>query len=130
MLRLRRYSWPGNIRELQNFVERMVITGRPEQALAYLALCGPADLSEKACGEPASGPQKIFTEKQMRHMEKANLKAALERTNWLIYGNRGAAALLGIKPTTLISRLKRFDLYKLRPASISFDEPKDFSGAD
>ena len=66
----------------------------------------------------------------MRHMEKANLKAALERTNWLIYGNRGAAALLGIKPTTLISRLKRFDLYKLRPASISFDEPKDFSGAD
>ena len=130
MLRLRRYSWPGNIRELQNFVERLVITGRPEQALAYLALCGPADQAEKACGVPAGGQHKILTEKQMRHMEKANLKAALERTNWLIYGNRGAAALLGIKPTTLISRLKRFDLYKLRPASISFDEPKDFSGAD
>lgn len=125
MRKLQQYGWPGNIRELQNFVERMVITGRPEQALAYLAICGPTGRKENAFAQPAGVAQRILTEAQMRQMEKANLKAALERTNWLIYGSRGAAALLGIKPTTLISRLKRFDLYALRPASIAFEEQQD-----
>lgn len=126
MHRLQQYDWPGNIRELQNFVERMVITGRPEQALDYLAICGPAEGKEKAFVQPSGIAQRILTDAQMRQMEKANLKAALERTNWLVYGSRGAAALLGIKPTTLISRLKRFDLYALRPASIVLDEQKNF----
>ena len=103
----------------------MVITGRPEQALAYLEICGPTDRKEIALALPAGVAQRILTEAQMRQMEKANLKAALERTNWLIYGSRGAAALLGIKPTTLISRLKRFGLYALRPASLAFEEQKD-----
>ncbi|WP_374289939.1 sigma 54-interacting transcriptional regulator [Desulfovibrio desulfuricans] len=126
MCRLQQYDWPGNIRELQNFVERMVITGRPEQALAYLSICGPADTKEKLVVQPYGVSHKILTETQMRQMEVDNLKAALERTNWLVYGRRGAAALLGIKPTTLISRLKRFDLYKLRPASVSFEYQQDF----
>lgn len=133
MNRLRQYDWPGNIRELQNFVERMVITGRPEQALAYLALCEAASPeAEEAAPELCAsfGIPKILTEKQMRQLEKDNMKAALERTNWLIYGNRGAAALLGMKPTTLISRLKRFDLYRLRPNSISADGPAGPAGAD
>lgn len=126
MNKLRQYDWPGNIRELQNFVERMVITGRPDQALAYLALYEPPR-QEESVQEPRSsfGIPKILTEKQMRQLEKDNMMAALERTNWLIYGSRGAAALLGMKPTTLISRLKRFDLYRLRPSSISTDWPVD-----
>ncbi|WP_291330775.1 sigma 54-interacting transcriptional regulator [Desulfovibrio sp.] len=127
MHRLQQYDWPGNIRELQNFVERMVITGRPEQALDYLAICGPAEGKENVFVQSAGITQRILTDAQMRQMEKANLKAALERTNWLVYGNRGAAALLGIKPTTLISRLKRFGLYALRPASIVLDEQESFS---
>lgn len=130
MRRLRQYGWPGNIRELQNFVERMVITGRPEQALAYLALCGPADRAGNACEQPPASVQKILTENQLRQLEKENLKAALEKTNWLVYGSRGAAALLGMKPTTLISRLKRFDLYKHRPVSISADNPSGLDTAD
>lgn len=131
MHRLQQYEWPGNIRELQNFVERMVITGRPEQALAYLEICGPTDRKEKHFAQqPAGVAQKILTEAQMRQVEKANLKAALERTNWLIYGNRGAAALLGIKPTTLISRLKRYDLYTLRPSSIAFEDENGFSDTE
>ena len=130
MHRLQQYDWPGNIRELQNFVERMVITGRPEQALAYIAICGPAEGKEKVFVQPSGITQRILTDAQMRQMEKANLKAALERTNWLIYGSRGAAALLGIKPTTLISRLKRFDLYALRPDSLALDEQQNFSDTE
>ena len=130
MHRLQQYDWPGNIRELQNFVERMVITGRPEQALDYLAICGPAEGKEKPLAQPASRAQRIMTDAQMRQMEKANLKAAMERTNWLVYGSRGAAALLGIKPTTLISRLKRFDLYALRPVSLALDEQQNLSDTE
>lgn len=130
MNKLCQYDWPGNIRELQNFVERMVITGRPEQALAYLALCETPQPDEPTQEtRPSYGLPRILTEQQMRQMEKDNLKIALERTNWLIYGKRGAAALLGMKPTTLISRLKRFDLYKLRADAISSDGP-DPSDAD
>ena len=51
----------------------------------------------------------------MRELEKANMQAALRQTNWRIYGPRGAAKLLGVNPTTLISRLKKLGIYLPRP---------------
>jgi len=113
--RMAAYDWPGNIRELQNFVERMVITGQPDQVLLELDH-GPAAPRQ---AEPATpevvAPDRILTERELRELEKANMQAALRQTNWRIYGPRGAAKLLGINPTTLISRLKKLGIYLPRP---------------
>jgi transcriptional regulator with GAF, ATPase, and Fis domain len=113
--RMAAYDWPGNIRELQNFVERMVITGQPEKVLLELDH-GPAAPQEAAPARPEVVlPERILTEKEMRGLEKANMQAALRQTNWRIYGPRGAAKLLGVNPTTLISRLKKLGIYLPRP---------------
>lgn len=113
--RMAAYDWPGNIRELQNFVERMVITGQPDQVLLELDH-GPAAPQEAAPARPEVVlPERILTEKEMRELEKANMQAALRQTNWRIYGPRGAAKLLGVNPTTLISRLKKLGIYLPRP---------------
>ena len=50
----------------------------------------------------------------MKHGERENLRAALEQTGWKIYGPRGAAELLGLKPTTLASRMKKMGLQRPR----------------
>lgn len=111
MARLVAYDWPGNIRELQNIVERMVITAQADQVLLELGH-GPGGPKECA-PTPASValPERILTEKELRELETANMQAALRQTNWRIYGHRGAAKLLGLNPTTLISRLKKLGIY-------------------
>ena len=57
-------------------------------------------------------PGAILTEEDMRLQEKANIEAALKRTDWKIYGPGGAAELLGLKPTTLPSRIKKMGIRK------------------
>jgi transcriptional regulator with GAF, ATPase, and Fis domain len=114
---LRRYSWPGNIRELQNVVERAVILSRGGGPLQF-------DLALPA-GEPAAAPQSEGTEtvegfvtaREFRERERQNLLAALIGAGWRIYGRDGAAARLGIKPTTLASRMKTLGI--ARPGSRS-----------
>jgi len=104
------YSWPGNIRELQNIIERIVITANPSEILDGLTTVpheGEHAQSERAPDEP-----RLMTEADLRELEKQNMLLAMEMTNWKMYGERGAAQLLGIKPTTLISRLKKLGLYK------------------
>ena len=111
MARLVAYDWPGNIRELQNIVERMVITAQADQVLLELGH-GPG--GPKECAPAAASvalPERILTEKELRELEIANMQAALRQTNWRIYGHRGAAKLLGLNPTTLISRLKKLGIY-------------------
>ncbi|OLN28634.1 Outer membrane lipoprotein carrier protein LolA [Desulfovibrio sp. DV] len=111
MGRLVAYDWPGNIRELQNIVERMVITAQADQVLLELGH-GPG--GPKECAPTAASvalPERILTEKELRELETANMQAALRHTNWRIYGHRGAAKLLGLNPTTLISRLKKLGIY-------------------
>ena len=70
------------------------------------ALEGPTFVE---AGRTASPPP-ILGEHQMRHQERENLRRALESCGGKIYGRDGAAALLGLKPTTLASRLKRLQL--------------------
>ncbi len=105
------YDWPGNIRELQNIVERIVITAQPDQVLLELDR-PPTAVREEPKARPATPlPQRVLTERELRELEKANMEEALRQTNWRIYGARGAARLLGINPTTLISRLKKLGVY-------------------
>jgi transcriptional regulator with GAF, ATPase, and Fis domain len=116
---LRRYSWPGNIRELQNVVERAVILSRGGGPLQF-------DLALPA-GEPSAALQSKRTEtvegfvtaREFRERERQNLLAALVGAGWRIYGRNGAAARLGIKPTTLASRMKTLGI--ARPGSRSAD---------
>ena len=101
--RLKQYDWPGNVRELQYVIERAVILangGTLRLDGGFNPCLGGAALPESEAGDG------IITEHEWRHRERANLVTALRRTSGRIYGAGGAASLLGVKPTTLSSRLK------------------------
>ena len=105
--RLQAYSWPGNIRELQNVIERALITSTG----ADLNLDLPEE--SKTAAAPVVQPlaaDGFLTETQMRDLERNNMHAALKAANGKLFGKGGAAELLGVKPTTLASRLKRLDI--------------------
>jgi len=95
---LQGYHWPGNIRELQHAIERAVIlTEGPELAVVdWLA----------TPGQVAEGGQVPTLEK----MERDHIVRALEHTNWRVSGDKGAAAILGLKPTTLEARMKKLGI--------------------
>jgi transcriptional regulator with GAF, ATPase, and Fis domain len=94
---LKRHDWPGNIRELQNVIERAVILSQGVRLRLDVAL-------PRAAG--ATGDEAVLTERECRDRERANVMRALERADGRIYGRGGAAELLGINPTTLASRLR------------------------
>jgi transcriptional regulator with GAF, ATPase, and Fis domain len=91
------YSWPGNIRELQNVIERAVILGRGG-SLHF-------QLQDSAPGSTAPATRMPTTQKQWLESQRAGIKAALAKSGGKIYGKGGAAELLGLRPTTLSSRI-------------------------
>ncbi|MHC8286216.1 sigma 54-interacting transcriptional regulator [Pseudomonas sp. XS1P51] len=105
--RLQRYSWPGNIRELQNVIERALITSNG--ADLNLDLPDESTLAQSSTPLNPTSPS-ILTDAQMRDLERSNMQAALTATKGKLFGKGGAAEILGIKPTTLASRLKRLDI--------------------
>ncbi|MDR3043279.1 MAG: sigma 54-interacting transcriptional regulator [Desulfovibrio sp.] len=105
------HDWPGNIRELQNIIERIVITSQPDQVLQEL-LSPKAEKEAKNAPDTRPERKRLLTEKEFRELEVANMQEALRRSNWKIYGPRGAAELLAVNPTTLISRLKKLNIHK------------------
>jgi PAS domain S-box-containing protein len=112
--KLKSYRWPGNIRELENVIERQVILARGD-TLRFTGLFGDDDLP--AMPEmPGSG--EILTSAQLRERERRNLLVALERCGGKIFGRGGVAETLGIKPTTLSSRLKKL---RIDPARFKRD---------
>ena len=108
---LERYGWPGNVRELQNVIERAVITARDGALRLHLPGPGPeAPESESAPPQEDESAAEVLTDQAVRDFERKNLLAALERAGGKIYGPGGAAELLGMKPTTLSSRIERLGL--------------------
>ncbi len=108
--RLQQYDWPGNIRELENVIQRAVILSKGVRLRLDIAL---ADLTATAAPAPDM-PDVILTDRECRARERTNLMKALQRTDGRIYGAGGAAELLGINPTTLASRLRAL---KITPRS-------------
>jgi len=111
--RLRAYDWPGNIRELQNVIERAVILSRNGPLRLDLETdAGTRNTGVTAPDEEADTPGDFLTEAELRERERRNLLAALEQADWRVSGPGGAAELLGVKPTTLSYRIKSFGLRK------------------
>ena len=108
---LRAYAWPGNVRELKNVIERAVILSdehhlRLDLSLTEAGLTAPS--SEDTPAGVAAPEPAFVTDAEMRERIRANMVAALEAANWRVSGERGAAKLLGMKPSTLTDRMRTF----------------------
>lgn len=105
---LSNYNWPGNIRELQNVIERAFITSLDGRSLnldkalpdTSYSSAQPLGFSEDANESP------IFSSSELKHLERSNIERALSKANGRISGSGGAAELLGIHPNTLASRMR------------------------
>jgi formate hydrogenlyase transcriptional activator len=98
MAALRSYEWPGNIRELQNFIERSVILSDGT------VLRSP--LGELKRSQDAESPGPVTLE----DAERDHIRKTLERTRWVVAGPNGAAARLGIKRSTLYFRMQKLGI--------------------
>jgi transcriptional regulator with GAF, ATPase, and Fis domain len=107
MAKLLAYDWPGNIRELQHVVERAVILAPGVGAVQFDVT--PSS-NEHADHEMSDRPYR--TEQEWRRLERENLLAALKASGGKVAGHHGAAALLGLNPHTLTSRLRALGLKK------------------
>lgn len=101
--RLQQYDWPGNVRELQHVVERAVITSTGSRL--NIELPAPPQAPTKPAKSGAE-PEGIRTDAEIRRIEVENIRAALTESGGKVSGPGGAAQLLGMKPTTLASRIK------------------------
>jgi transcriptional regulator with GAF, ATPase, and Fis domain len=115
--RLTAYDWPGNIRELRNVIERAVILSlrgplRIDRVLGTseaVARGGPA-----RPGADVAEVNRVLSREELSRHERNNILAALKQAGWRVSGMGGAAEILGVKPTTLASRLKRFGIERPR----------------
>ena len=111
MVALQQHAWPGNIRELRNVVERaMIVTTGPQLTIALPTTAG---CSDRLAGERRSSDK-------MADVQREHIRSVLESSRWRIRGAGGAADRLGLRPTTLETRMARLGLvrppaYRLRP---------------
>ncbi|MBI4527825.1 MAG: sigma 54-interacting transcriptional regulator [Deltaproteobacteria bacterium] len=94
------YGWPGNIRELQNVIERAVVIAEDPIVRLDESMLG-LDTSLKNEGLEA-----------LEDVERAHILRALAETNWVVHGSQGAASILGINPSTLRSRMQKLGIKK------------------
>jgi transcriptional regulator with GAF, ATPase, and Fis domain len=112
---IRAYDWPGNVRELKNVIERAVILSKGNALRLDLSMPGTQPGTADSSGSHLHvAADQVLTDKQMRELQKRNIIAALQATDWKVSGKDGAAELLGVRPTTLYDRLKAFGIKKPR----------------
>lgn len=102
MTALTEYYWPGNVRELENFIERAVILSRGAELQLPLA-----ELKQRTKAPLIAASNGFAT---LEHAEREHIVRALGETNWVIGGAAGAAARLGMKRTTLQSRMRKLGI--------------------
>ena len=119
MRRLCAYSWPGNIRELQNVIERAVVLSKGPiltlEERALFDLLGTDSAANVAAAIPNSSSSVAMVSSSVRSLkevERQHIVAALTQANWQIEGDRGAAKLLRLQPSTLRSRMRKLDIIR------------------
>ncbi len=100
------YDWPGNIRELENMVERAMIMSDGS------SLDGPALFAAPTAPATPSSPASGVAHQTLAEMERSHIERVLAGTRWVIEGERGAARILGINPSTLRGRLRKLGIRK------------------
>jgi transcriptional regulator with GAF, ATPase, and Fis domain len=118
---LQDYHWPGNVRELRNVIERTTILAQGGALVFQLPVTldrpnspdGTGTHSPELEGKDKAEPD-YFTETEIRRLERENILAVLRKTGWKIKGIDGAAELLGLRPTTLVSRMEKLGLKRPR----------------
>jgi formate hydrogenlyase transcriptional activator len=101
------YSWPGNIRELQNFIERAVILS------PHNILCAPTSELEPCSVVKKSNAQMTGLDE----VERDHILRVLEASNWIVGGRNGAAERLGMKRTSLAYRMQKLRIMRPVPSS-------------
>jgi transcriptional regulator with GAF, ATPase, and Fis domain len=111
---LEQYHWPGNVRELENLVERAVLSADggilkivPPSIRVEPAISINDAPHETATNEPDNGARRLLS---LTENERDHIKMVLRHTGGRISGSRGAAAILGVPPSTLRSRIKKLGL--------------------
>ena len=99
------YSWPGNVRELQNIIEHSLVTSKGE----YLNVPESYFVEEAENGKQSTYPS-------LEDYERKYIEDVLQHTGGVLYGAKGAAKILGMKPSTLQSRLKKLGIEKIKPS--------------
>ncbi len=114
LTQLHNYDWPGNVREMQNLIERaLILAQRGPLRFDLTAVADEALLPVPGPGVDTAGSEaQIFTDPELRLREQANIVAALAKSCGRIHGPGGAAELLRINPSTLVSRIRKLGLKK------------------
>jgi DNA-binding NtrC family response regulator len=102
---LKKYSWPGNIRELENVIEHAVIVSNSDTIKLK-------DINPSIANKDVRSTQKEDILVSLQEAERDHILKALKLTNWQIHGETGAANILGINPNTLRSRIKKLNIQK------------------
>lgn len=108
---LEQYTWPGNIRELENIIERQIILAKGDK-ITFDILAKQANNTQVSVKTVA--PSELMSATQHKALEKSNIEKALQHCKGKVYGNDGAAELLGLKPTTLASKIKKYEINRHR----------------
>jgi formate hydrogenlyase transcriptional activator len=115
---LANYSWPGNIRELENFIERAVLLSPGKELrvpLSELKRNDVANHDESSAAETDSASSfssssRTSSISTLEEAERQHILRALRQTEWRISGSKGAAVLLGMKRTTLQARMRKLGI--------------------
>jgi len=106
---LSRYTWPGNIRELQNLIERAVILSSDS-----VLRCPLTELKAAAVGSTVFDQNDSSNAKTLKDSQREHIVQALAETNWIIGGPKGAAARLGLQRTTLSAMMQRLGIFRMQ----------------
>ena len=112
---LQEYRWPGNVRELEHLIQRAVVLGKGDVIQVEDVPLPAAEVGPLVPPEAALPVEQGFDGEAEEEDEKQRIVAALQATNWRIYGPRGAARLLGMGPEKLRYRMRKYGLQRPKP---------------
>jgi formate hydrogenlyase transcriptional activator len=125
------YRWPGNIRELQNVIERSIIlSSGPNLRVPIAELHSGTMLAPINDAAPAKPQRRIPVRSILAEVDRNQIIRALKETNGRVGGSDGAAARLGLKRTTFITRMKKLGIYPKQVSEHEMDTPDTSDASD